>query len=84
MLHDLWAHPVRRADLRLVPRIGIHTLRGYSKVSQFSNSFFIEQYIRSFDVSMYLFILVQINQSPQNALKDRRKFILIEFALGYV
>ena len=84
VLHNFGTHPIRRANLRLMTCIGVHALGGDPKVSQFGNSFFIEQNISSFNVPVDLLVGVQVDESIENRLQDGGNLILGKFFLGNV
>lgn len=66
MFHDFGTHPVRRADLRLVAGVGIHAFSGHSEVCQFGHAVLIEEDVGSLDVSVYLLVLMQVDESLEN------------------
>lgn len=49
--------------------ICVHTLSGYSKVSQFGNALNGEEDVCSFDIAMYFFMFMQVGQSFESGLE---------------
>jgi len=62
LLHDFGTHPVRGADLGFVACVGVHALGGDSEVCEFGESLLVEQYVGGLDVSVYLFVFVEVDE----------------------
>ena len=67
-----------------MPRVGVETLSGNSKISELSHSFLTEQHISSLNISMYLLVGMQIDKSSQHRLQYACNFVLVETALSDV
>jgi hypothetical protein len=81
MFHDFGTHPVGTAYLRLVSCIGVHALSGYTEVREFCYALLVEEDVGCLDVTVYLFVLMQVDEALEHRLEDGGDLALAELLL---